>query len=201
LPDWLQAAGLSLLPVAALALAGLLLFAYAGRPTWRLVCRWLRPLTVHWQELIDAAAQSTLSAFEALRQGRVIVRVWSYSLIIWLLAVLSNILMFRAFELSLPAGAGLLLLVVLMSGVAVPPLPGNLGVFPYLCQLVLSLFDVPRETGLLYGLALQAATYLPVIVLGLACLVRENAALRRSPREQRPDVLPDAGTAEHEEKD
>jgi len=183
--DWLRAAGLSVLPLAALALVGLLLFAYAGRPTWRLVRGVLRPLPAGerrpWQELVDAMVEQGISAFEALRVSRVIVRVWSYTLIAWLLAVLSNLLMFRAFELSLSAWVGLLLLVVLMSGVAVPPLPGNLGVFPYLCQLVLSMFGVDRETGLIYGLVLQAATYLPVIVLGLAYFLRENAGLRRSP--------------------
>jgi hypothetical protein len=80
----------------------------------------------------------------------------------------------------------------------VPPLPGNLGVFPYLCQLVLSLFGIHRETGLIFGLVLQAASYLPVIVLGLACLLRENAALRRSPWRQGPEALPAAGQQEND---
>ena len=66
-----------------------------------------------------------------------------------------------------------------MSGVAAPPLPGNLGVFPYLTQLTLSLFGVPVETGLVYGLVLQAVAYLPLVLLGLVLLVRENWALRR----------------------
>jgi glycosyltransferase 2 family protein len=200
--DWLQAAGVSFLPLAGLALAGLLLFAYAGRPTWRLARRLLRFLPSGgrrpWREIIDATAEQAISAFEAQRQSRVILRVWSYSLVIWLLAALSNVLMFRAFELSLSAHVALLLLVVLMSGVAVPPLPGNLGVFPYLCQLVLSLFGVHRETGLIFGLVLQAASYLPVIILGLACLLRENAALRRSPGQQGRDVLPVVGQQEND---
>lgn len=196
--DWLQAAGVSFLPLAAVALVGLLLFAYAGRPTWRLARHMLRPLPVRWQEVIDTTADQAISAFEAQRQSRVILRVWSYSLIVWLLAALSNVLMFRAFELSLSAHVALLLLVVLMSGVAVPPLPGNLGVFPYLCQLVLSLFGIHRETGLIFGLVLQAASYLPVIVLGLACLLRENASLRRSPWRQRPEALQAAGQQEND---
>lgn len=201
LQDWLRAAGLSLLPLAGLALAGLLAFAYAGRPTWRLVRVVLRPLPARWQVIIDAMVEQAISAFEALRQSQVLTRVWGYSLMVWLLAMLSNVLMFRAFDLSLPIQAALLLLVVLMSGVAVPPLPGNLGVFPYLCQLVLSLFGVDRETGLVFGLVLQAAAYLPVIILGLICLLRENATLRRTPGQRSPEILPGVGGLEQQESE
>jgi hypothetical protein len=75
-----------------------------------------------------------------------------------------------------------------MSGVFVPPLPGNLGVFPYLCMLVLSLFGVNRETALVYGFVLQMVVYLPIIVFGSGCMVRENWALRRSSLACRGDV-------------
>lgn len=89
-------------------------------------------------------------------------------------------LVFNAFHLSLSPYVALLLLVVLMSGVSVPPLPGNLGVFPYLCVLVLSLFGVNRETSLVYGIVLQIVAYLPLIVLGSASMLWENWSLRRS---------------------
>ena len=59
-----------------------------------------------------------------------------------------------------------LLLVVLMSAVSVPRPPGSQGVLVFLCVLVLSLFGVSRETALLYGIALQAVVYIPVLVLG-----------------------------------
>jgi hypothetical protein len=199
--DWLRAAAQSLLPLAGLALVVLLLFAYAGRATWRLARRLLRPLPVRWQVAIDAMVQQAISAFESLREGRVLTRVWGYTLIVWLLATLSNVLMFHAFQLPLSAPVALLLLVVLMSGVAVPPLPGNLGVFPYLCQLTLSMFGVDRETGLVFGLVLQAASYVPVIVLGLVCLLRENAALRRSPWRQSPEIVPGVSSLEQQEND
>jgi uncharacterized membrane protein YbhN (UPF0104 family) len=81
----------------------------------------------------------------------------------------------------------LFLLVVLMSGVAIPPLPGNLGVFPYLSQLVLSLFGVSRETALVYGIVLQLVAYLPLILLGIGCLLWENWKLRLSPGSSRAD--------------
>ena len=174
LPDWLREAGVRSVIPAALATGGLLFLAYAGRRAWRLLRLGLRWLPASWLAWADAAADQGLAAFAVLRSGWVSAQVWGWSLVVWLLAAWTNDLLFHAFRLSLPAYAALLLLVVLMSGVSIPPLPGNLGVFPYLCTLVLSLFGVDRETSLAYGLVLQGVAYLPLILLGSLCMLREN---------------------------
>ena len=180
LPDWLRDAGVGLIPLAALVLGSLMLFVYAGHAVWRLLRRVLSPLPQSWQAAADRNAERVISAFEALRRWPVSVRVWCWALLIWALTTLTNYLVFRAFGLTLSPHVALVLVVVLMSGVAVPPLPGNLGVFPYLCMLVLSLFGVNRETSLVYGVTLQMVAYLPVLVLGSACMFWENWSLRRS---------------------
>lgn len=179
LPDWLHGAGTVVLPLAGLALGGLLVLAYFGRPAWQLVRRVLAPLPPAWRERVEAAAERAVVGFEALRHPPISLRVWLWSFLAWAFSVATNVLVFRAFEINLGWSEALLLVVVLMSGVAAPPLPGNLGVFPYLTQLTLSLFGVPVETGLVYGLVLQAVAYLPLVLLGLVLLVRENWALRR----------------------
>jgi N-acetylglucosaminyldiphosphoundecaprenol N-acetyl-beta-D-mannosaminyltransferase len=197
IPAWLRDAGAGLLPLAALALGGLLLFAYAGRWLWQVLRPGLRFLPGRWREKADRAAGQALDAFRVFRDVRVSAMLWGLSLSIWLLMALINGLMFRAFDLPLPPGAALLLLVVLMSGVAVPPLPGSLGVFPYLCVLVLSLFDVSRERSLAYGLALQAVAYAPLILLGTVSLLRQHWRARRSPSppgEAGRGTLPEAGS-------
>ncbi|MFZ5919262.1 MAG: lysylphosphatidylglycerol synthase transmembrane domain-containing protein [Chloroflexota bacterium] len=178
MPAWLQKAGGSLLPLAATALVLLLAFAFAGPHVWRLVRPVLRPLPQKWQKTIATSAPQAIGAFQLFGNGWVGVRLWGSSALIWLLMALSNYLAFRAFGLGLSPWVALMLLVVLMSGVAVPPLPGNMGVFPYLCVLVLSLFGVERELGLAYGITLQLVAYLPLIVIGLACLLWENRLLR-----------------------
>lgn len=184
--DWLRQAGMSLLPLAGLAIAGLLLFAYAGRPAWRFLRRLMDPLSLRWQDSVDSAVEQALTGFEVLRRWQTSAEIWGLSILIWVLSTLTNILIFNAFQLSIAPFAALLLIVVLMSGVAVPPLPGNLGVFPYLCQLVLSIFGVDRETALIYGVTLQMVAYLPLIVTGLACMLWENWSLRRASSSSRP---------------
>ncbi len=176
--QWLRGAGQGLLPLAAVAIAVLLLFAYAGRRAWAWARRLLRPLPLKWQRTLDAAAGQMIDAFEVLRHGPTSAKVWMASLSIWFLSAWTNVLLFKAFHLPLSAGVSVFLLVVLMSGVAVPPLPGNLGVFPYLSQVVLTLFGIERGLALAYGIALQAVAYLPLVVAGTACLIGEHWRLR-----------------------
>ena len=187
LQDWLRQAGATLLPIAVVALGILIVLAYAGRPVWQLLRRLANPLSLRWRSAAERAMDQAIAGFEGLRRWQTSAQVWSLSLLIWILATLTNILLFQAFELSLSPFVALLLLVVLMSGVAVPRLPGNLGVFPYLCQLVLSLFGVGRETAFVYGIVLQLVVNLPLIILGSASLLWENWSLRRSSSEDTHD--------------
>ncbi len=179
-PDWLQDAGIGLILLAVLGLAAILLLMRLGHRIWRLLRRALKPAPTRWIAAADAAAEQAISALGSLQYSQARIQIWSWSILIWLLMALTNALVFSAFDLELSPYVALLLLVVLMSGVAMPPLPGNLGVFVYLCILVLSLFDVNRETALVYGITLQIVAFLPLIAIGLACMFWENWHVRRS---------------------
>jgi uncharacterized protein (TIRG00374 family) len=186
LPEWLQDAGRGLIPLAVLALTAILLLARFGRPLWQILQRWLTPIPRQWRTATEASAEKALTALGGLQHSGMQAQIWLWSFLIWALMALTNGLVLTAFGIILSPFVSILLLVVLMSGVAVPPLPGNLGVFVFLCILVLSLFDVSRETALVYGITLQLVAYLPLILLGLACLAWENWHLRRSPSGSRP---------------
>jgi uncharacterized protein (TIRG00374 family) len=178
LPPWLRDVGRGLIPLTALALAGLLSLTYFGRSLWRFLRQGLRPFPSQWQAAADGVADRAITALEAFRHSRARTKVWGLSALIWVLMVLTNQLIFRAFGLGLAPYVAIALSVVLMSGAAAPPLPGNLGVFVYLCMLVLQLFGVNREVALVYGITLQVVVYLPVITLGLACMVWRNWSMR-----------------------
>jgi glycosyltransferase 2 family protein len=176
LPDWLREAGAVLVPVAALGLMGLLLIAQFGQPVWHLLRKALGPLPERWRERADSAAGQAIGAMQAFPHGQTRGQVWGLSLVIWVLMIVPNLLVLEAFGLRLGPWVALLLLVVLMSGVAAPRLPGNIGVYAYLCQLVLQLFGVDRETGLALGITLQMVVYLPQILVGSFCMLRKDAA-------------------------
>jgi uncharacterized membrane protein YbhN (UPF0104 family) len=135
---------------------------------------------------MNALAEKTIDGLEAFTDGPARIQVWGWSLLIWMLMALINGLLLPAFGLALSPFVAILLLVVLISGVAVPPLPGNVGVSAYLCQLVLSLFGTDQETAFVYGVTVQIVVYLPLVALGSICLLRENWSLRHAAPTSRP---------------
>jgi uncharacterized protein (TIRG00374 family) len=177
LPDWLQTAGRALIPLVLFALTGLVILAYYGQAAWRILRRGLKPLPPHWRSSLNNWVKHALAGMASLRHRPARLRAWGWSLLIWSIMALTNALLFKAFDLQLSPFVALLLLVVLMSAVSAPRLPGNQGVLVYLSVLVLSLFGVGQETALLYGISLQGVIYLPLIVLGLIALLWTSRSL------------------------
>jgi uncharacterized membrane protein YbhN (UPF0104 family) len=79
--------------------------------------------------------------------------------------------------------ASLFVLVVIHIGLVVPSSPGRIGVFHYLCVLSLSIFGVEGALALAYGFVLHFIVVLPVVLVGLLCLWKENLTLYRLVRE------------------
>jgi len=67
-----------------------------------------------------------------LRDPRILGTALVLSVVILLLSASTNYLLFRAFHLTVPPVAALLVLLVLQVGSAPVSTPGNLGVFQYL---------------------------------------------------------------------
>ena len=88
------------------------------------------------------------------------------SLAVWGLGAATNYCVLRAFELTSSTVPVLLLLAALQAGVAVPSLPGSVGVFEGICIAVLALFGIGQEEALAAGLALHVVVFAPPILLG-----------------------------------
>ncbi|MOA26846.1 hypothetical protein D3C78_1476740 [compost metagenome] len=61
----------------------------------------------------------------------------------------------------------------------VPSAPGQVGTFQFFCVLALAMFGVPEALGLSYGLVLNIAEFLPVTLLGVLFLLKENLSLNQ----------------------
>jgi uncharacterized protein (TIRG00374 family) len=94
------------------------------------------------------------------------------SLVVWGLGAATNYCVLRAFDLPSRVAPTLLLLAALQAGVAVPSLPGSVGVFEGICVAVLAWFGVGQEEALAAGLTLHAAVFVPPLVLGGALMWR-----------------------------
>lgn len=124
------------------------------------------------RKLISAA----LDGFSGIRHPRPMSAALVWSLATWGAGALINVAVFRAVNLPLGAIPAILLLIVLQVGVAVPSLPGRIGVFEGLVVVTLALFGVGYDAAFSYGLILHLAVFIPPIALaaGLSFLSRER---------------------------
>ncbi len=169
-PAWLQSAeGPGFLSAGMIVLAGLVLL-WQERRLLEGARRLANRLPGPYKSKLLSSLELALGTLAALRNLRVSAAIWTLSVVIWLLSSLINYLALRALGIELGMTAAMFLLAVLQVGVTVPSSPGKIGVFQYLCVLALSLYAVPREMAVAYGLVLYAIVFMPITLLGAAGL-------------------------------
>jgi len=119
--------------------------------------------------LAEASAE-----LKSLRDWGAQAQLWGWSILIWLLAVLTNELVLWAVHLQGNPLISPLLLVVLMTGAIMPTSPLQIGVFHYLCIITLGVFGIDQSHALTYALLLHMIVYLPILVGGVLGLWIEN---------------------------
>jgi len=164
LPRWLAVS------LAGFAAVGTVIFLLAAvLPQRRLVDwagQWTRGVSWKGLERLPDALQRGLSGLAVLREPHRAAIACTWSAVVWALAAGTNALLFDAFDLRIPLGAAVWLLVLLHVGVAPPSSPGRLGVFHALTLWGLTTFEVEPARGLAYATLLHALVYGPQVVLG-----------------------------------
>jgi uncharacterized protein (TIRG00374 family) len=167
LPGWLvsPARGLALLSLLALVVAWLVVRNRSRAIAWM---GWLgRYLPPNVSVRLHTGVEHLLDGLDGLRRPRVWFWAAVWSAATWGIGTVTNHTVLMAVGLSLPFSASLMLMVVLQLGVAVPTLPGRVGLFEGLCIVVLALFNIDRDTAFAVGLILHAVVFVPPILLGL----------------------------------
>ena len=131
-------------------------------------------------------SRNLFGGLTVLRSPVAFARVLGWTLVIWLINALSFEFAFQAFQLDarLPLTAALVLQGIAALGVAVPSAPGFIGIFQAACIAALGIYGIPKETTVGFSLALHAAWFVPITVLGLWALLRAGLTLgelRRGP--------------------
>jgi uncharacterized protein (TIRG00374 family) len=176
LPSWVWELGFSLAIGTGAVLVMALATTYQRDRILRGVAALLRLLPPLAGRQLYLQMESALKSFEVIRHVQANLGIWGWSLLIWVLAVVTNYVVFLAMRMALPLSAALFLLVVLQIGGAVPSSPGKVGVFQYLCVLALSLFSVERSIALGCSLVLYLVVFLPPLLLGAFFLSRSSVA-------------------------
>lgn len=124
-----------------------------------------------------------LDGLEVLRQKKDAFIVAITSIIVWLLELTVFLAIGWAFHIKL-GGVGpgtivmMLTLAVVNLGIMIPSSSGYIGVFEGLCWLALSLFQVPYNQAISFGLALHAVQFIPITLLGFYYLWKFKLRLR-----------------------
>ncbi len=163
-----------------LALAGLVFFYLKPGPVERLV-GWFLPGKI--RERLLTMLRSFGQGLEILRDFPRLVGIGLLTVLMWLLIAVVVEMCFAAArletaELTLPATASLMVLVVMAIGVMVPSGPGFVGTLQAAAVLGLAIIGY-RDTdrALSFSILYHATQWFPVVLVGLFYLVRENLSL------------------------
>jgi hypothetical protein len=99
-----------------------------------------------------------------------------------------------ACRLGLPFSAGMIILLVVRLGTALPNAPANVGSFQFFCVLALSLFGVEKSVAAGFSIIYFLALTVPLWIFGLLAISRSGIALSRI-RVGVAAIQGDAGTA------
>jgi uncharacterized membrane protein YbhN (UPF0104 family) len=109
----------------------------------------------------------------ALGDRRALARSYAASLLSWSLELLVVGCALQAFDIRVPAGASLLVLVAVNVAMAVPfAPPANLGTVEIGAILALAEYGVPKEQALAFGLVYHLLQIIPIGIGGLALTSR-----------------------------
>ena len=136
----------------------------------------VRWLPEHSRQSLVELAQMTFSALRMVRQRKMAAELIGLTVGVWLTALLNNILVWYALDMNVEHAsqilpATLMVLIGLMAGIAVPSVPGRIGVFEYICVVALAVFGIGQVQALTYGVTLHAMVFLPQLVMGAGALL------------------------------
>jgi uncharacterized protein (TIRG00374 family) len=132
--------------------------------------------------------------------------LWSVG--IWVLGGVTNAVVMSSLGLPVGLGASFTLLAALYGAAVIPSVPGRIGVFQYVCVVVLVPFGIEFDDAVAFALALYAVVYLPPLVVGALSVIliwpqtqrmvgglgelraRLGQAVRSAPGPARPDIAP-----------
>jgi glycosyltransferase 2 family protein len=115
---------------------------------------------------LEHAAANLSTGLMGLRRAHLGGISFLLTLISWLLFALSFWIVTFCFDLGLPFGAGLLVVIATGFSLALPAAPAGIGVFEAATVVALSAYGVPKSEALSYALVLHALNIIPFLVAG-----------------------------------
>lgn len=173
--SWVPAAA-GLAGAVALALAALLaiLARFGSQPIlWTL--RPLVRLPLMSEQRLEQAARNLESGLVAIRDPRIAVGAFLWTVLSWLVMALSFWLVMLAFELELSPMAALFVVIAVGLAMIIPSSPAALGVFEAATLGALTPYGITDSIAVSYGLVVHAVNIVLYLGVGGAVLVHYGA--------------------------
>ncbi len=137
-----------------------------------------------WQR-VTALLGLFINGLEVVRNGRLFAFSMLLSVLVWLVGAGEYYFMMLAFKVDLPFWAALAAICLVNLVTAIPAAPGNVGTFEATAVATFVAFSIESSLASSLAIAIHLVVFLPVIVVGLLLLWRENLSLadisRRAP--------------------
>jgi len=175
----MKGASITLLAAAVTILALIILIMERREFIASLLGRLLRPVSAKLAEKISGLVSSFSSGFNVFREGKTLCLTFFYSLLMWLIITLVFYFTLDAFRLNdqLPFYTSFVIIALIAVAVAPPSAPGFIGIFHLACKMGLMIFDVSEDEAVSYAIIVHLINIVPVTLLGLFFLWRENMTL------------------------
>ena len=167
LPRWIHNTGILFLVLAGTLFLVLFLIFKNRTKIIRLVEIIIRNFPPRYRDLISEKIQTTISGFHIIENRKVLIWALFWTTFSWVTSILVNLCLLLAMDLKLPWTAPILILLGLQAGISLPSVPMKVGIFEYICVLVLEIYGVSQVTGLSYGILLHLLVILPILGSGL----------------------------------
>ncbi len=135
-------------------------------------------LSPRFYEKLKDAWYSFVAGLTMLRSTKHLAVVILFSLFSWLARGAVIFFLVKALNFSMPVWGALVVMVINSLMIMIVITPGNLGTFNLACLFGLSLFGIGKTEAMSFSILLYAVTFLPIIVLGLAFVLKEGLSFK-----------------------
>jgi len=150
----------------------------------------LRLVPLRHRAWLTTQLENALRSLSALRNPRVHLAAWGWSLLIWALMGGSVYMFMLAFDLAVPATVAILLVSVLNLGMIIPSSPGYIGVYHFLAVQTLGPFGVTPSLAMSFAVILHLANFGSLSLGGFICMAREGLSFSDLSKRQAGSATP-----------
>jgi glycosyltransferase 2 family protein len=170
LPSWISSSGYTFAILTILSLGMVFVLTYRMEWVSNLIIRLSNRFPVRFRKRFQRWIMSGFKSLSILKNRRSLFQLFFLSVVIWVIPIFTNHFTLLALQIRLPLTASLLTMIVLQASVAIPSVPGRIGLFEYLCVLALSLFGISEAPAFTYGVLLHVIALLPSTLVGILFL-------------------------------